>query len=524
MSRRRQLRRPGRPPPRFGFGRSVFWKVAGVLVGVQVATGLMAVALSAYFAYDRSLDLAENSLRLRLDHLAEEVERRAYPLDDGVRNLPFVLRQDLHYRFPDPIFLLDQEGRPLLAFLPGIDSLARLGGTAPPAVSLPDGLADSLQAGNVMVQMEADESGGTWALTPVFNADGYLAGGLLVYPLTRSIDRELADTRAAFERALRVVSALAGLIALILGAFFTWRLVRPLRHMTRRVERIGAGDYAARLEVRSEDEFGRLAAAINHMAAQVQASIERLRATDRLRRELIANVGHDLRTPLAAMLGYVEEAKRHVETGHRDAARETLETAERQGRYLARLVADLFELSLLDSAVPPLRREPIPLGELIHDAARSHRVAFAREGIAFELVVPEALPVLEGDGVRLLRLLDNLLSNARRHTPPGGTVWLHVTLEDGAVCIEVRDTGSGMAPEVLANIFERYYRGTDARTRGDGTGLGLPIARAIARAHGGDLSATSTPGVGSVFTLRLPLQKAREKERGGLRRHEPNPI
>ncbi len=506
MRSRRQVRGQGRPAGRSGFGRSVFWKVAGILVGVQVATGLMAVALSAYFAYDRSLDLAANSLGLRLERLAEEVERRAYPLDDGVRDLPFVLRQDLHYRFPDPIYLLEADGTPRLRFLPGVDSLALLGGLPPGDVALPPGLADSLRVGNVIVVLRGDAAGATWGLTPVYNAEGFLAGGLLVYPLTRSLDRELADTRAAFVRALRVVSALAVGIALILGAFFTWRIVRPLRHMTRRVERIGAGDYAARLEVRSQDEFGRLAAAINHMAAQVQASIERLRATDRLRRELIANIGHDLRTPLAALLGYVEEGRRHMQAGRLKEAEEALETAERQGRYLTRLVADLFELSLLDSAVPPLRQEPIPLGELVRDAASGHRAAFERAGITFTIDVPDALPVLEGDGVRLLRVLDNLLSNARRHTGAGGCVTLRVTPEENAVRIDVIDTGSGMPPEVLANVFERYYRGTDARTRGESTGLGLPIARAIARAHGGDLTATSVPGQGSTFTLRLPFR------------------
>ncbi len=506
MDTRPQETPPDPSPRRFGWRRSVFWKVAGILVGVQVATGLMAVALSAYFAYDRSLDLAEKSLRLRLDALAEEVERRGFPLDEGVATLPLTLRQDLHYRFPDPIYLLDAVGAPVLAFYPGSDTLARPGGTPLDTLAFPIEAGAELRRGEVIVQLDADAPGGTWALTPVYDADGFLAGGLLVYPLTRSIDRELSETRAAFVRALWVVSAGSVLIALMMGAFFTWRLVRPLRRITRRVESIGAGDYSVRIDVESDDEFGRLAASINRMAAEVQASIEALRATDRLRRELVANIGHDLRTPLAAMMGYVEEAERHMDAGRRAEAHAALETAVRQGRYLSRLVADLFELSLLDSAVPPLRREPIPLGELLRDAAGGHRAAFAAADIDFRVSLPEALPIIEGDGVRLFRVMDNLLSNARRHTPAGGAVTLSAAVEADRICIEVADTGDGMPPEVLANIFERYYRGTDARTRGTrGTGLGLPISRAIARAHGGDLFAESTPGRGSTFRLCLPL-------------------
>jgi signal transduction histidine kinase len=338
--------------------------------------------------------------------------------------------------------------------------------------------------------------------------DGFLVGGLLVQPLTNSVSRELAGTRAAYRRALLVVAALAGLIALVLGAFFTDRLINPLRRMTLQVERVGAGDYATRIEAKGEDEFGRLASAINQMAGAVEHSVETLRATDQLRRELIANVGHDLRTPLATLLGYLEEAERHLEQGNQAAADAALVTARRQGGYLSQLVSDLFELSLLDSGPAPLRREPIPLAELLADATQAHRSAFEKAGIPFQQEQPATLPMIYGDGVRLLRVLDNLLTNARRYTPIGGQVTLRATSTERQILIEVQDTGQGMDAETLAHVFERYYRGEEARTRkGRGTGLGLAISRAIARAHGGELTAASKIGVGSTFTLCLPIQK-----------------
>jgi len=490
--------------------RSVFWRVAGILVGVQVATGLMAVALSAWIAYDRGLDLVANSIRLRLDRLATEVEQRTFSLDAGLANLPLGLRLDFARRFPDPVYLLDADGNMMRNLTPGTNGIS----TQPAfARDLPINPGLALRMDSIFVQLNPKSPGGTWSLTPLYKPDGALAGGIVVRPLTLSIDRELESAREAFFRTMWVVAGMAVLIALLLGAFFTWRLVRPLRRMTERVEKIGAGDFSERLEELGDDEFGRLARAINQMATEVQNSIGALQATDRLRRELIANIGHDLRTPLSAMLGYVEEARQKSSAGKDEAAHDALETAARQGDYLRRLVSDLFELSLLDHVAPVLRCEPVPIGELLRDAAAHHQKAFAEADIFLDLSLPPALPIIEGDGVRLLRVIDNLLSNARRHTDAGGKVILRAKAIPTEICIEVEDTGRGMTPEILDNIFERYYRGTDARTRATkGTGLGLPISLAIARAHGGDLVAKSTPGKGSIFTVHLPIKTVADVE------------
>lgn len=480
-------------PPRLS--KSVFGRVALVLVGVQVVTSLLAVFLSAFFASDRSRALAGNSLRLRLDAVAEEIEQRA----EGLRSLdslPPFLRVDLADRFSDPVLLVDYDGR--------VVHRISAGSTAPYR-PLPPRLDSLLAVGEVIVDIDPDAVAGTWGLAPLYDADGLLAGGLLVQPLTASIDAELAPTRAAFRRAL-VASGLAALaLALLLGALFTRRLVRPLQRITRRVEHIGAGDYAARLDEQGDDEVTRLAHAVNIMAAQVAQSVDTLRAADRQRRELVANVGHDLRTPLAALQGHAEEADRLLAAGRIDEAARSLASARKQVTHLTRMVTDLFELSVLEGGSVPLRHEPVPIGELVHAAADAHRALFREAGIAFSAQVPAGLPVLDADGARLLRVLDNLLLNARQHTPPGGQVLLTAAALPDTITISVRDTGTGIPPDALPHLFERYYRGTDARTRGEGTGLGLAIAASIARAHSGTLSVQSTYGEGSTFTLRLPL-------------------
>ena len=465
-----------------------------MLVGAQLVTALLAIVLSVVFAEARSLELVAGTLRQRLDAVAEEVEARAEIGPFGGIELGERLRQDLPERFPDPVVLLDEAGRPADAF-----------GRAAPVVP------DEAQAALAEARVAVDLDGG-WALAPVLAADGVPAGAVFVAPLDATLAQERAGPRRAFALAMGVTAVLATLLALALGAFLTARLVRPVREVTRRVERLGDGDYAARLPVRAAaapDELGRLALAVNELAARVEASVESLRATDRLRRELVANVGHDLRTPLAALGAHLEEAERLGAEGRAAEARASLAAARRLAETSGALVADLFELSVLDA--PDRRavvREPVPLGELAADLAARFRPAAARAGLELRLDAAPGLPVVLADGARLSRALANLLDNALRHTPAGGAVTLGARRDADAAELWVADTGEGIDPERLPHVFDRYYRGTDARTRaggGGGTGLGLAIARAVAEAHGGTLTAESRPGEGATFRLRLPL-------------------
>ena len=477
----------GRPRGQVGPRPStLFWKVAGVLVGAQVATALLAVVLSSVFAQERSQDLLEGTLRLRLDAVAEEVETRT-EVGLGEIDLDGRLRADLASRFPDPLALLDESGTVAETFGGDLEAV-------------PPGALAALKDGRVAVDLE-----GGWGLAPLLAFDGLPAGALLVSPLTETVEQEQRGTRRAFWRAVWVTVAVAVLLALVLGALFARRLLRPVLEVTRRVERLGEGDYADRLPQGSDDELGRLARAVNEMAARVEASIAALRDTDRLRRELVANVGHDLRTPLAALRLTLDEAERHWAEGRASDLEAALAAARRQAEGAGDLVADLFELSVLDAPDRALRLEAVPIGELASDVAGRHAQAFRAAGVDLEVDVEPGLPVLEADGARLVRALSNLLDNARRHTPPGGAVLLTASRVGEGVAFEVADTGEGIAPDVLPHVFERYYRGGGARTRGAGTGLGLAIARAVAVAHGGDLEVESVPGEGATFRLTLPL-------------------
>ena len=440
-----------------------------MLVGVQVATALVAVALSAAFASARSERLARGTVELRLDALAEEVENRADVGVLGGLSLPPRLRLDLPTRFPDPLAVLDDQGAVVDTF--------GAGGRVP---AVPRAALEALGSARVAVVTAGPD--GSWALAPILAPDGLPAGALLVRPLTRTLTEELAETRSAFRTATLVTALLAALVALALGAAMTAALVRPLRRMTARVERLGAGDFSGRLPDAGPDEMGRLAAGINDMAARIEASLEALRATDRLRRDLVANVGHDLRTPLAALAAGLEEAERFSTEGRPGDAAEALHAARAQADSAGALVADLFELSLLEQPATPLRTAPVPLGELVADVAGRYAKPFERAGVALVVEAPPGLPVLEADGARLVRLLSNLLDNALRHTPgrrdrhAPRRVWPR--RGDGRGRGHRRGHRRGRPADGVRAVCPRLVR-TDARRRGD-----RPRARHRARRRG----------------------------------------
>jgi signal transduction histidine kinase len=491
-----------------GLRSSVFWRVSLVLVVVQLATGLLAVGFTIWFASDRSGDLAENSFRMRLDAVAEEIERGAVGQDLELGKLPETLRLNLSLRLPDPLSIVALNGKVVSTVYPSPDVFSTSADSSFVPV-IPEKIGDLIETGDVTIDRTDDTARGGWALAPLYDAAGFPIGGLVVQPVERSMAMELAPTFSAFRSAMWVVALTGFLLALGLGGGFTWWLVRPLRQMTKKVDEIGAGDFEARMNVDGNNEIARLGRTINLMAERVERSMEDLRNTDRIRRELVANVGHDLRTPLAALRGHAEEGLRFLKENRRQEAEAALNAAQAQVDHIDNLVTDLFELSQLETPNPPLHLEPVPIAELLSDAIRGNAPQAKQADLRMDAEIAKGLPVIRGDGARLLRIMNNLLSNAIRHTPPGGRVALDAKLEGDEVQIRISDTGEGIEDADLEHVFERYYRGQSSRTRkGGGTGLGLAISRAVARGHGGALTAESTHGHGTVMTLVLPVTPA----------------
>jgi signal transduction histidine kinase len=286
----------------------------------------------------------------------------------------------------------------------------------------------------------------------------------------------------------------AAAIALVLARWLARGMTQPLRDMAAAARRMAAGEYGQRVETRSRDEVGQLARAFNRMSAELEG-------VERLRRELVANVSHELKTPISALRAHLENLLDGVERPDP----ETLQVMLAQSERLSRLVEQLLDLSRLESGDVPLDLRPVEIGPLAAEVLSEIEVARARAGVAVEVRVPEGLPPAMADRERIHQVLFNLVDNALRFTPPGGRVTLSAEAQGRAVRVRVEDTGVGIPPEHLPYLFERFYRADAARSRGDGgTGIGLAICRSVVEAHGGRIWAESEPGRGSAFTFELP--------------------
>ena len=300
-----------------------------------------------------------------------------------------------------------------------------------------------------------------------------------------------------------LAGAIAAVIALVLARWLARGMTQPLRDMAEAAKHMETGDYSQRVHTTSRDEVGQLAAAFNRMSAE----LENLEAS---RRDLVANVSHELKTPITAIRAHLENLLDGVE----QPDPRTLEVMLAQSERLGRLVEQLLDLSRLESGEVPLHREDMQLGPVVAQVVSEIEVARPGRGVKFDREVPEDLPAIDADRERVHQVLFNLVDNAVRFTPSGGAVTVSAHRHNGSVEICVSDTGVGIPPEHLPRLFERFYRVDSARAREDGgTGIGLAIARSVVEAHGGHLKAESEMGKGSSFTFDLPVAAAATNDR-----------
>ena len=299
-----------------------------------------------------------------------------------------------------------------------------------------------------------------------------------------------------------VLSVLFGLFA---GLFLFNLLTRRLRRLTRVMERFRASDFRdheAYAAADNGDEVDRLGATFDAMALRIREQVEALEAKDSLRRNLVANVSHDLRTPLAGLQGYLETLLLKEAALDEAQRRRYLQTAFEQSERLTHLVGELFELAKLDAAEALPRSEPVMLAELANDAVQKFQLGAERKGIALQMRPPAELPPVAADAAMLNRVLENLLENALAHTPAAGRVEVSVAPQGAWVSLGICNSGPGIEPQALAHVFERFYQSPDQR-HGGGAGLGLAIVKRIVELHGGEVEARSGEGE-TCFLFRLP--------------------
>ena len=289
-----------------------------------------------------------------------------------------------------------------------------------------------------------------------------------------------------------------GLVAIALSLLITFflsrRILAPVKALTLTARRLGKGDFSPRVQFKDKSEVGELAQAFNVMA-------ENLERDEQLQRNMIADVAHELRTPLSNLRGYLEA----VRDGVIKPDVNTIRSLDEEASLLSRLVDDLQELSLVEAGELKLNRQPEDLAKLINQTVAAMRTQAMTKGISVSIDLPDKLPAVNIDSHRISQVLRNLLENALAHTAKDGTITVAARPQGNCVEVTIADTGEGIPAEDLPGIFERFYRVDKSRTRTTGgSGLGLTIAKRLVDAHGGKIEARSELGKGSCFSFTVP--------------------
>lgn len=315
-----------------------------------------------------------------------------------------------------------------------------------------------------------------------------------------------SDFITSVNQAILISGLIAALAVVIISLLLVRRLTRPLASLTAAAEQMRQGDYSKRVETpKSQDELGRLSQSFNEMAETIESDITELRRQEQLRRDLLANIAHDLATPLTAIQGFSEALGDDV-ISDPVARQETAQLIAREVQRMRRLVADMQQMTSLESGRARLDLAPLNLHELVHETLAVIGPECEQAGITLRNEIDSQTPLVLADSDRVTQVLLNLLDNARRHMPSGGVISVGAHPDGKMLSIWVNDTGTGIDPADLPLIFERFYRADRSRTGATGgSGLGLAIVKAIIAAHGGTISAESTPGKGTRVTFTLPL-------------------
>jgi two-component system sensor histidine kinase BaeS len=284
----------------------------------------------------------------------------------------------------------------------------------------------------------------------------------------------------------------AMLVALLVGVLLARTISRPVREVTAATQVVAEGDLGYQVPVRTKDELGELAIAFNKMSADLAFSNEQ-------RRQMTADIAHELRSPLSVILGYMEA----LSAGKLEPNAETFGIMYTKGQHLQHLIDELRTLALADAGELTLTRRPVGPQMLLEHTALAHMVQAQEKDITLLVEAGDALPDIQVDAERLGQVLGNLVNNAIRHTPQGGRITLSAGVTGEAVQLRVVDTGPGIDPADLPHIFDRFYRSDKSRQQNGESGLGLAIAKSIVEAHGGNITVESTRGSGATFIITL---------------------
>lgn len=486
--------------------KSLYSKLATVLAGLFFLVGLCFVAVTVFSTgmYHQEINqklnarLAEQIVSEKLLMENSRINRKAL---DEIFHMLMVINPAVE------IYLLDPQGR-ILAFSAPREKIKRK--------QIDLGPIREWVEGRPKIPILGDDPRSPDG-RKVFSAaripeKGKLEGYLYVILGGESYDSVVQKMKGSYILQLSAWMILAGLLfALIAGlivfGFMTGRLRRLAYAMDafRRDQRLKVMNFPKKKDSDPADEIDLLTSSFKQMAERIQAQMGQLKDSDNARREMVANVSHDLRTPLATLRGYIETLLLKEEDLSAEKRRYYLEIAIRHCERLSKLVDELMELAKLESLETEVRREHFNLGELAQDVSQKFRLKAEEKQITIKTDIEKEMPLVLADIGLIERVLENLLENAINYTPEGGTVGLGLKFENEEIAVKVSDTGRGIPEAEIQHIFERFYRMDKGRGQGAGHhGLGLAIAKRILELHQSTIHVESLLNYGTTFSFNLP--------------------
>ena len=478
---------------------SLYWKISGIFLLLLLILGSIQIVVSVR----SSMNLVKESDQKLNRTLAHDLAAKFSPflkdsLDYG--GIEHTIHDLMVMNPRVEIYLLDESGS-LIAYFADPDKIKRMSVNVRP-------IEDFLSSASPMPIYGDDprslDGQKVFSVSPILiknETPGFLyviLGGEQYDTVTGMVeDSHIIRTGAI---TLILIFVFAGIIGLILFFLLTKRLGK----MTAIVKSFEKGDYEKRIPLRSEDEIGQLSKAFNRMADTILAAMREIEKNDALRRELIANISHDLRSPLASVQGYLETVMMKESSLSKEERQHFLQVILDNVTMLNTLVHELFELSKLDAKDTEVKPEKFSLAELIQDVVLKFNPEAEKRDVHLSATLPKDLPFAYGDIGMIERVLSNLINNALSSTPLDGKVSVELIAKQQKLEVKVSDTGIGIPTEDLPHIFDRFYRVEKSRSRSSGgSGLGLAIAKKILEAHDSEISVQSTVDTGTTFAFEL---------------------
>ena len=483
--------------------KTLFTKLALALTVLLLGIGLLYSVLSTYLTRHYQQEFLQNLNRDLASNLVTEREL----VNDGVLNQSALKKTFTHYMMVNPsieIYLLDTEGN-ILSYSADPGQVKRKKIDMQAVMDFTEGKAFPLLGDDP----RSFERNKIFSVAPISISDGSMR---YLYVVLRGEEYERVE-RLFEESFLLQLSGVAVLVSLVVGLMvgllLFMVLTRRLQKLTRLMHKFSESHFSQHDLYpeggRNADEIDTLGRHYNSMAVRIRDQLEDLKKQDGLRRELVANVSHDLRTPLAALQGYIETLRLKSDEFDDETKIEYLDIALKHSRRLTRLVEELFELAKLDAHETELHCEAFAPAELVQDVIQKFSLSAETDDIKLVMKAQESLPFVYADIGLVERVLENLIGNALRYTPAGGEINALLSIKDTEVEIEIQDTGRGIAETELKNIFDRFYRVDNMERSNHHAGLGLSIAQHIVSLHGGKIRVMSELDSGSRFFFGLPI-------------------